>query len=408
MTSFAYKAYESSGAIVLGEIAATTRESALQALQRRGQIPFELHEAKPAATMPWWQREVFGSGRLSTQKLAGFTRELASLVKAEIPTDETLRIIAEQPMLPHRLRAITKSALNRVLEGQPLSAALAAQGPSFPPYFISLIKSGEKSGALVDVLQDLTGFLDRAAQTQSRVGSALLYPAVLLIAAIVALIVILTVLVPTMLPIFSDAGVSPPAFIQVLAGISSVLTAHWLPLLAALGAGIAGLIAILQSEAARDVFDKLLLRLPVIKTLIERRETARVSRTLSVLTKNGVPILDALSITEGVVSNRMYAKAIRDAAKEVKEGGTLIAPLARSGLFPDLFLRLTSVGEKTGQLDSMHVRVAGIYEDALERQVETLLSLMTPVLTLVIGACVGGLILSVMSAIFSVNDLALK
>ncbi len=408
MARFNYKAYDASGAFGSGEIAAQSREGALEVLARRGQIPVELKEATAAAVTAWWQREVFGSGRLSTQNLAAFTRELASLVKAEIPIDEALRIVAVQPMMPVRLRQITNSCLERVMEGEALSDALQAQGQAFPEFYFRLVKAGEASGALSDVLVDLAKVIERSAETRSKVTSALVYPAVLLIAAVVALVVILTVLIPTILPIFEDAGAKPPLLIHVLSAFQKFLSQHWISVLCAVLATGFGFVVLAQNPAARLRLDRFWLRVPLIGGLIERRETARLARTLSVLTRNGVPILESLRIASGVMSNRAYMQAIANAGDEVKEGGTLTAPLARSGLFPDLFLRLTAVGEKTGQLDTMQLRVAEIYEAAVERQVERLTSLITPVLTLVIGGCVGGLIISVMSAIFSVNDLALK
>jgi general secretion pathway protein F len=183
---------------------------------------------------------------------------------------------------------------------------------------------------------------------------------------------------------------------------------HGVLILAGLAIAIMAMMAFAKSPATRLAIDKSLLRLPLFGSLIEQRETARLARTLSVLTRNGVPILDALRIASGVLSNRAFSDAVEMASVAVKEGGTLSAPLARSGIFPDLFLRLTAVGEKTGQIDTMQLRVAEIYEAAVERQVERMTSLITPILTLIIGGAVGGLIISVMSAIFAVNDLALK
>lgn len=408
MPQYRYKAYDKSGKFATGEIAATTREGALEALSRRGQIPVDLKEASTAVPIQWWQREVFGGGRLSSTHLATFTRELASLVKADIQIDEALRIVAVQPMLPARVRQITNGCLERIVQGEPLSSAMAAQGTAFPEYYVRLIKAGEASGALADVLGDLAKVVERAAETRSRVASALVYPSILLFAAAIALGVILTVLIPTILPIFEDAGATPPALIVALSAIQQFISAHWILLGCLIAAGIIGLVIVAQNTAARLSIDRFIIRLPLIGSLVERRETARLARTLSVLTRNGVPILDSLRIASGVLSNRAYALAVDRASEDVKEGGTLTAPLTRAGIFPDLFLRLTAVGERTGQIDTMQLRVAEIYEAAVERQVERLTNLITPLLTLLIGGCVGGLIISVMSAIFAVNDLALK
>lgn len=408
MPHFRYEAYDAKGSFASGEIAAGTREGALETLTRRGQIPVRLGEAQAGAPLAWWQREVFASGRVGATHLATFTRELASLVKADIPIDEALRIVALQPMLPARLRQLTKRSLDRVVQGEPLSDALAAEAPAFPEYYTRLIKAGEASGALADVLSDLAQVVERAAETRARVGSALLYPAILLVAAVIAMAVILTVLVPTILPIFADAGTEPPVLIRMLSSLQAALVDHWMALLAALAAITVGIGAMLRSASLRLALDRQLVRLPLLGSLIERRETARLARTLAVLTRNGVPILDSLRIASGVLSNRAFSAAVVAASEDVKEGGSLTAPLTRSGLFPDLYLRLTAVGEKTGQVDTMQLRVAEIYEAAVERQVERLTSLITPVLTLLIGGAVGGLIISVMGAIFAVNDLALK
>jgi general secretion pathway protein F len=236
----------------------------------------------------------------------------------------------------------------------------------------------------------------------------LVYPAVLIFAAIVALGVIMTVLLPTLMPIFTEAGATPPLPIRALAHLSEILVAHWPAVLGAGALAIAATLWVLQEPRVRGAFDHFLLRLPILGRIISQRETARFSRTLSMLTRNGVPLLDAVRTSSGVLSNRAFADAVRAAGEEIKEGATLSQPLARSGLFPELFLRLAVVGEQTGQLDTMLARVADVYEAAVQRQIQTLTTLITPVLTLVIGAIVGGLILSVMGAILSINDLALQ
>lgn len=259
MGRFSYKAYDTHGAIDIGEVSAATRENALEALARRGQIPFELDEAISTGGVPWWQREVFGSNRLSSHHLATFTRELSSLVKAEIPIDEALRIVAVQPLLPVRIRHVTNQCLERVIQGEPLSAALAAQGAAFPEYYVRLVKAGEASGAFSDVLADLAKVVERAAETRARVGSALVYPAVLLFAAMVALAVIVTVLIPTILPIFEDAGAAPPALIRILSKLQHLGSEHLLLILTGMALAIVAPIAFAQNPAVRIVIDKSML-----------------------------------------------------------------------------------------------------------------------------------------------------
>ena len=408
MPRYSYKAYDRDGARTQGELAAATREGALETLVRRGQFPLELTEGGAGGELPWWQREVFGSGRLPLPTLSLFTRELTSLVKADLPIDEALRLVAMQPMLPMRLRQTVKSILARVVEGEALSDALAAEGKTFPEFYWRLVRAGEASGSLGDVLEDLAGFLDRSAETRGRVASALLYPAVLILAALIAIGVIVTVLLPTITPLFKEAGAEPPLLIKWLGGAEEALRGHWTAVLGVIAALVIGAIAAFQSRPFRLAFDAMLLRLPLIGTLIERRESGRLARTLATLLRNGVPMIDAVRIGGSVLSNGAMSAAVRRAGDEIKEGGVLSSSLTRSGLFSDLFLRLTVVGEETGQLDTMLQRVAAIYESALDRQVQRLTSLITPVVTLLIGGVVGGLILTVMSALISVNDLALR
>ena len=239
-------------------------------------------------------------------------------------------------------------------------------------------------------------------------ASALVYPVTLLIAAGAALAIILMVLVPTIAPMFKDAGRDPPAVIQVLIGIEEFIAAHWLLLLIALAALVAGAIALSRNEQWRVARDRAFMRVPLLSGLIENGETATLARTLGTMVRNGVPLLQALEVTGNSLSNRAVAQAVHTCAAQMREGGTLVGSLARAGVFPELSLRLIAVGEQSGQLETMLARVAEVYEAALQRQLQRITSLLTPILTVCIGLVVGGLLLSVMGAIVSVNDLALQ
>ena len=408
MPRYSYRAYGTSGALETGEIAAASRGGALEALAHRGQVAVELIESGAVAPVKWWQREVFAPGQLSTAQLAVFTRELASLAKAELPIDDALRIVAVQPSIPPRMRQINADLVERVREGQSLSEALAAQGGAFPDFYWRLIRAGEAGGSLGGVLDDLAILLERSAQVRAQAGSSLVYPAVLIVAALAAVGVITSVLLPAIMPIFEDAKATPPFLIRALAGGHDALARNWVLVLGIMGAIAASLVAASRNEAARTRIDHVLLRMPIVGRFIRERETARFARTFAALIRNGVPVLDSVRIAGGVLSNRVFVQAVRSAGEEIREGGVLSRPLSRSGLFPDLFLRLAVVGEQTGHLDAMHLRAAEIYEASQARQLQRLTTMITPVLTLVIGAVVGTLILSVMGAILSVNELALQ
>lgn len=408
MPRYRFRAYDQHGALTRGEIDTQSREAALEAIHRRGHFPLEVVEDRPGKTERWWEREVFGGGSLPLSGLSLFTRELATLIRADLPLDEALRIVALQPLIPAKIRRVTQAVLEGVRQGDSLSGALAARGKDFPEYYWRLVQAGEASGSLGEVLEDISAFLERSNEVRGQVSSALLYPMVLLAAACAAIVVILTVLVPTVVPLFKDAGAEPPATIQFLVDAQNAVARNWFVVLVLLAAGVVGLIAAGRNKSVRLSFHRLILRIPIVGGLIADRETARFSRTLATLTRNGVPMLEAVQISGSVLRNQAFVNAVAVAREALKEGGTLSAPLVKSGLFSELSLRLMAVGEQTGQLDVMLMRVATVYEAALQRQLGRLMSLLTPVLTLFIGGLVGGLILSVMSAILSVNELAFK
>jgi len=317
-----------------------------------------------------------------------------------------LRIIAVQPMLPAQIRRAATEIHDAVRGGASLAQSLANRGSEFPEYYWRLIQAGETSGSLADTLEDLATFLDRAGETRAKLLSALVYPAVLFAAACAAVTIVMTVLLPTIVPLFKDQGASPPAALQFLINVQDFTRAYWLELFVAL-AGLAGLwVAALGNAEVRNRLDRALLRLPVAGRLLTARETARFARTFATLSRNGVPIVDTLRLTATVMRNRAFKQAVTEAGDSVTSGDRLGEPLLRSGLFPEMALRLISVGEQTGQLDTMLMRVAVVFESALQRQTALLLTLLTPVLTLLIGGTIGGLILAVMNAILSVNDLA--
>lgn len=410
MNRYGYKAYDAAGALTTGEIVAESRELALEALARRGEFPLEIFSGAVSQQQPWWNRELFLLRRpvMSTRALALFTRELATLVKADLPLDEALRIVALQPLMPARIRRMMNAVLARVLEGQSLSQALAAEGEAVPEFVWRLIRGGEASGALGEVLDDLAGFLERSAEVRAKMFAALLYPAILAGVAALTLTVIMAVLLPMVVPLLKDAGAPLPFIIRVLEGAREAVAGNWeLSLVVAGGLIIAG-IALPRAGGVRAMASRVALQLPMLKRLITGREVARFTRTLGTLVKSGVPLLDAARIAGGVLGNIVYREAAASVVDELKEGAPLSRPLNASGLFPELALRLIAVGEQTGQLDSMLLRVADIFETAMQRQLDRLTTLLTPVLTLGIGVLVGGLMVSVMGALLSINELALK
>ena len=405
---YGYRAYDASGRLVQGEIAADSWEMALDLLHRRGTYPLEVAEDLPAEVKPWWNRDIVLSRRVSLAGLSLFTRELAILVKADLPLDETLRIVALQPSLSATMRRVTQAVLARVLEGQSLSQSLAAAHDVFPEFYWRLVRGGEASGILGPVLEDVAGFLERAADMRAKVLSALLYPAILMTVAGLAIAAIMAILLPAIVPLLRDAGAPLPFIVSVLEGVRQALVANWAVWLAGSGGLAALTVALIATGHLKRVFSLLVLRIPILRGLIVQREVARFSRTLATLLKSGVPLLEATRISGGVLVNVSYRDAVAAIAEEIREGASLTQPLAASGLFPEVALRLIAVGEKTGQLETMLLRTADIFEATLQRRLDRITALITPLLTLAIGGLVGGLIVSVMSALLGINELAIN
>jgi general secretion pathway protein F len=285
---------------------------------------------------------------------------------------------------------------------------MSAHQGAFPPFVTRLIHAGEISGNLDGILADLSRYYEQANARASKLAAQLLYPAVLIAAAIIALSVIATVLVPALKPLFEDAGSAPPPLISALSWITETLAAYGVPITAAiLTCGIAAVLLWL-SPSGRMAFDRRILGLPFFGAIIRQSETARLSRTLAALIRNGVPLTEALRISSGVLSNRFLSAIVSNIVGDIEQGRTLSTELQRSGEFPDLFPRLTRVGEETGQLENMLVKVAEAYERSCETRLEKFMTLLTPVLTVVIGGFVGFLVISVMNAILSANTLVLQ
>jgi general secretion pathway protein F len=405
---YGYRAYDSGGKIVKGDVAAESREMALEILHRRGELPLEILDGAVAEDKPWWDREITLFRRVPLSGLALFTRELATLVKADLPLDETLRIVALQPSLSSTMRRVTGTVLARVLEGQSLSQALAADSDVFPEFYWRLVRGGEASGSLGEVLDDLAGFLERSAEMRSKVLSALLYPMILLTVAMIAVIAIMAILLPAIVPLLRDSGAPLPLIVTVLEGIRQTLTGNvWL--VPGITAGTLLLVAGLSAAGLLKPFvSSLALRLPIIKGIVMQREVARFARTLATLMRSGVPMLDATRIAGSVLSNFTYRSAVANVTEELRQGASLTRPLSASGYFPEVALRLVAVGEKTGELEPMLTRIADIFEAALQRRLDRITALITPILTLAIGLLVGGLIVSVMGALLSINELAIN
>ncbi len=407
MNRFRYRAYTQSGAVERGDIEAETREAAIRMLIARGLRPVEAKPVQGTTPRHWWEIEIWPSGAIDTGTLSTFTRQLATLLSADLPVDAALRLTFDAPGRTAAER-LAEDALSRVSAGAHLSDALErASGGRLPPYYSGLVRAGEASGNLRGVLVELAELLERNSELKSKISSALVYPMILVVLALAAVVFVVTVLVPTIAPLLEDAGAELPALLKVAREAANFTTEHWVWLL------LIGLVGVLAIKSAwrrphvRLVCDRLMLRLPVAGPLIAKLQTAQLARILATLLRGGVPLVTALELSADTTSNRVLQREIVAAANDLRSGRSLREALAAGSALPPLAVRLISVGEDSGKLDDMLAHVARMFDVETERGIERLMTILTPMLTVVLGLGIGGLLLTVMKAIMRINDVVM-
>ena len=406
MPSFTYQAYGGRGEFAQGRIEAASADAASELLWAQGLTPFHL-QAAAAEGERWWQREVFGGTRTSPAQLASFTRDFATLNSAEIPLDDALRILVAQA--PSRaMRTVVTALLADVLDGSPLSDAMYKHSKVFAADYVSAVRSGEVGGTLAQVLEEMADLLERRMEIRNRIRSALVYPAILVAFAIVTIGLIVAVLVPGIAPIFAEGGKTMPAAI----GLVLAVQAHWTEIAASFlvvaAAATGALVIALRRPPARLALDRFKLRPPLFGAFVLERETARFARSLGTLLRAGVPLLQASISARAVIGNRHVGAGVDRALEAVREGSSLHRALERHAELPPVALRMISVGEEAGKLDRMLLRMAAMFEQQTQRTLDRFMTILTPTLTLTIAFLVGGLVLSVMNAILSINELVYR
>jgi general secretion pathway protein F len=402
MPRFQFSALSEAGEIVSGEVDSPDAATVIAQLHDRALLPIHATERRGDAAPS--RRFAWRESKLSGHELALFSQQLGRLLKAGLPLDRALDILAG--IAGRRAAPTVRRTLDRVRDGASLSEAMAAQRGAFPAAYVSMVRAGEAGGALHAVLARVADFLVRSEAMRQRVISASIYPAILLAAAAVSVSLVLTVVLPQFAPMFRDAGARLPFMTRAVMAAGDALQQFWWAiLLALLGAALLWGRLMRRPEIAAWR-DRAWLALPVIGGLITRFEVGRFCRTLGVLLAGGVAAPRALALCGAAVGNRAIAAAIETAATRFSHGEGLAAPLARTGRFPALSLQLIRIGEETGRLEDMLAEIANIYDQEVQRLLDRLLSLLVPAITVGMGIVVAFIIASVMTAMISINDLA--
>ncbi|HOE19168.1 MAG TPA: type II secretion system F family protein [Syntrophorhabdaceae bacterium] len=396
MAVFSYLATTMAGETIEGVIEAADEKLAVERIRNTGLIPLKIVAPKQGGL-----RGKIGFKR-SRADLLTFTAELSVLLSAGLPIDRSLNILSEVSEEKEMKKTI-QSILKSIREGGSFSDALQKHPRSFPRLYVNMIRAGEAGGVLDIVLDKLNEFLESAKELKDSILSAMIYPAILSITGGISIIILLTLVLPKFSVIFAELGGSIPLSTKILLGASSSLRTYWWIFLLAIFAVWSIVRSYMRSAQGRLRWDALKLRL--FGDVVRKLETARFCRTLGTLLKSGVSFLQALDNSKDVISNQVIATALDNVAKGAKEGKGIASPLAAAGVLPPLALSMIKVGEETGQLDIMLIKVAAAYEKNLKETVKRFVSFLESAMILAMGLVIGFIVISMLMAIFSITDL---
>jgi len=405
MAAFEYTALDEKGREKKGVIEGDTARQVRQSLREKGMMPLQIETAANQEKKQQAQPVRISSRRgISATDLALFTRQLATLVRAALPLDEALSAVGQQTEKP-RIKSMVFALRSKILEGHTLASGLSDFPKIFPDLFRATVAAGESSGHLDIVLDRLADYTESRQQMAQKVAQATIYPAILTVMAFLVVTGLLVFVVPQIVEVFNTSGQELPGITQAMIWLSEFLQNWWLALIVL---GIAIYFAtkkFLSIPANTRRYHLFLLKLPVIGKLVRGLNTARFSRTLSILTSSGVPVLDALALSAPVVTNLPMRDAVVEASARVREGSTIYAALDRSKLFPPMTLHLISSGERSGNLEDMLDKAAVQQERELEVLIAVFMGLFEPLLIVAMGGIVLLIVLSILLPIINMNDL---
>jgi general secretion pathway protein F len=402
MGAYQYVAVDALGKELKGVLEGDTPRQVRSLLRERDLIPVEVTEieGRRAATRRRF-RPVRG---ISALDLALMTRQLATLSRAGLPLEEALQAVSEQSEKA-RMKSTLLGVRAKVLEGHTLAAGLEEFPSAFPIVYRATIAAGEQAGRLDVVLERLADYTEARHSLRQKVSHALIYPIVLTCLAIAIITLMLVYVVPKVVGVFETTGQTLPILTRGLIAISGFLQNWWWLLLIAVVLAVVGAGRLFRQEGPRRALHRWLLRLPVLGRVTRGLNTARFTRTLSILSSSGVPVLEALNISASVVTNLPMRDAVEEATVRVREGGAIGAALGRSKLFPAMSVHLISSGEASGELDSMLERAASHQESEMDSLLSTMLSILEPALIIFMGLVVLAIVMAILLPIFQLNQL---
>ena len=397
MPVYVWKGRTTAGEIQTGELTLESQEEALAALRKRRIIISSVREKK--AEMKFSMPKL--GGGVTTRDLAIFTRQFATMINAGLPLVQCLDILSKQTE-KENFRTTIAQVMRDVEAGTTLAEALGKKEHSkvFDELFVNMVEAGEAGGILDNILQRLATYIEKAEALKRKIKGAMVYPAVVMSVAVLATVFMLIFIIPTFARMFTGFGADLPLPTKIVMGLSTFLRSYWWILLGTVVVGAVAFQRYYITEKGHMQVDKLLLRVPVMGDVIRKGAVARFTRTLSTLISSGVPILNGLEITARTSGNRVIQEAIMSARASIREGETIAAPLRQSTVFPQMVVQMISVGEETGALDDMLGRIADFYDDEVDTAVDSLTSLIEPVMIVFMGGIVGGMVIAMYLPMF--------
>jgi general secretion pathway protein F len=411
MARFHFRAVAATGEVLEGELEADSQAAVIEQLRGQGHLPLAADPVTGAGAaagglMRRLRQPLFQSSRITRKDLAIMTRELSTLLDAGLSLDQSFRLMLDLVENP-AVRRLIEELLEAIQGGSTLADALAAHGRVFPSAYVSMVRAGEAGGSLDEVLARLAVHLDRALTLSEQVRSALVYPLILLGMAGLSIVILLTLVLPQFTTLFESAEAELPLMTRLVIGTGEFVQRTWWLMALAVVAFALWFRRALRTPPMRARIDRLLLGLPLAGELAIKLDVARFARTLGVLLGNGVPLLSALAIVQGTLANTVLREAVERVAAGAKEGQGLAQPLERTGRFPKLALHLIGVGERSGRLEPMLMKVAEIYDREVQLTIERMMTLLVPILTISLGVVIAGIIGAILSAILQSYQLPL-
>jgi general secretion pathway protein F len=402
MPAYSYLALDKKGKKKKGVIESDTPRLARQQLRNQSLTPLEVTAIKVQAKKT---KSSLFSPKLSASELSLLTRQLATLVRAALPLEESLQAVAEQSE-SQKIKLVLIAVRSDVLTGKPLATSMQAFPRIFPKDFIATVSAGEESGDLAMVLERLADHVERSQQLRQKILGAMLYPIILSIVAVLVVVGLLTFVVPQIIHVFDSMDQELPPLTQNLIFVSNLLQNQGHLITIGLAIIFFACYSLLQKPSIKRNWHLFLLKLPLISPLIRTLNSAKLCRTLSTLLISGVPMLTALNIAAKVITNIPMHNTIEQAIQEIREGSSLSHALKRGIGFPPLTIHLIASGESSGQLDAMLEKAAETQERELEGWISSFLTILEPLLLLSMGGIVLTIVLAIMMPIFNLNDLA--